>query len=87
MSSGSGATRGGRQASFPGSGSSSTLAPHLVPLPPLSCFGPVRTAYVPQIVDRAFSQDIAKAYRPGRPLDPQALNQVGGGDLVRVPAR
>ncbi|KAL4442413.1 hypothetical protein ABPG77_004997 [Micractinium sp. CCAP 211/92] len=29
-----------------------------------------------KIVERAFSQDISKAYRPDRPLDPRALNQV-----------
>lgn len=38
---------------------------------------------VPQIVERSFSQDIAKAYKPDRPLDAAALNQVswvGGRD-------
>ena len=31
----------------------------------------------PQIVERSFSQDVSKAYRPDRPLDAAALNQVG----------
>lgn len=38
---------------------------------------------VPQIVERSFSQDIAKAYKADRPLDAAALNQVswvGGRD-------
>lgn len=42
--------------------------------------------WLPQIVERSFAQDIAKAYKADRPLDAAALNQVGGRKLALIRA-